>query len=63
LRAAVQALADGDRRFRLGPDTDALLAPQDRFDGCHFSEAGLQGAALKWAQVLGTGPLSPPAGR
>ncbi len=63
LRAAAKALVDRDGRFRLGPDTDRLLAPQDRPDGCHFSESGLQGAARQWAQVLATEAISPPAGR
>jgi len=39
-------------RFRRGPDTDALAAPHDRWDGCHFSKNGLDSATQLWAAQL-----------
>jgi lysophospholipase L1-like esterase len=62
-RTAVQALVASDVRFRRGPDTDSLGAPEHRFDGCHFSRWGLQRAAEAWAEVLFSVPSSPPTGR
>jgi hypothetical protein len=63
LRAAMGALAARDARFRRGPDTDNLVAPEYRIEGCHFSQRGLQRAAQAWAEVLFSSPPSPPAGR
>jgi HAMP domain-containing protein/lysophospholipase L1-like esterase len=60
IRTAVQTLvassAAASPQFLMGPDTDALSAPHQRRDGCHFSSAGLDAGAAQWAQVLA--PLS-----
>ncbi|MBI3368174.1 MAG: hypothetical protein HY021_06955 [Burkholderiales bacterium] len=51
------AIADAQNRaisdrFVGGPDTDALVDPALRRDGCHFSTAGLNAAADLWAVTL-----------
>lgn len=51
LRTVVQDLAD-QPGFAEGPDTDTLLSPAHRSDGCHFNESGLQEAAALWARTL-----------
>jgi len=51
VRAAIEAKA-GNGRFRLGPDTDTLVAADLRRDGCHFSQQGLDRAAQLWAARL-----------
>jgi hypothetical protein len=48
---AQRALADGRRVF-LATDTDALLAPDDRSDGCHFSESGQRKVAAAYAAAI-----------
>ncbi len=45
-----------------GPDTDTLAQPQDRYDGCHFSDAGAQRLAALWVKALEDG-LRPASGR
>lgn len=52
IRHAVLALAAADARWRLGPDTDTLLTPENRLDGCHFSVNGLRRAAVLWKDVI-----------
>lgn len=52
LRAAIGQLVTSDSRFRLGPDTDDLVGPADRSDGCHFGDSGLQAAAERWARSI-----------
>lgn len=52
VRAAIEAKALGNGRFRLGPDTDTLLGADLRRDGCHFSGQGLDRAAQLWAIML-----------
>lgn len=54
IRAAIVTKAAADPRFRLGPDTDTLAGPAFRHDGCHLSDAGLDGAARLWAATLDT---------
>ena len=41
-----------------GPNTDTL-GLEYRFDGCHFTDKGLQRAALLWLEVLTRSPRSP----
>ncbi len=48
---AQRALADG-RRVVLATDADALLAPDDRTDGCHYSEAGQRKIAAAYAAAI-----------
>lgn len=50
LRESIARLANASSSFAAGPDTD-LLAPQ-RYDGCHFSQAGRQQAASLWAKTI-----------
>jgi Carbohydrate esterase, sialic acid-specific acetylesterase len=52
VRNAIVKLATTMPQFREGPDTDQLLGPMWRSDGCHFSEQGLDRAAAMWAQAI-----------
>lgn len=52
VRAAIEAKALGNGRFRLGPDTDTLVGDDLRRDGCHFSGQGLDRAAQLWTFTL-----------
>ncbi len=52
LHAAAAALERQDARFLPGANTDTLLAPRFRHDGCHFSTDGLAAAADLWADRL-----------
>jgi hypothetical protein len=52
LRDSIRELAKADARFRLGPDTDSLVGPEFRADGCHFSAHGLDTAAQLWSETL-----------
>lgn len=52
LHEVVRQAVEADSRFELGPLLDQVLAPSDRVDGCHFSEAGLSRAAESWALAL-----------
>ncbi|MBT9501019.1 MAG: hypothetical protein IV092_07225 [Burkholderiaceae bacterium] len=45
------ALALGPR-FVAGPDTDALVGIDGRFDGCHFNARGLDRAADAWSDKI-----------
>ena len=54
-------------RFRVDADTDALVGPLTRHDGCHFTAAGLSAAARLWTErilpvvcVASHGPASSP---
>jgi hypothetical protein len=49
--AIARAIGDNPR-FLPGPNTDSLVEAQNRHDGCHFSEIGLDAAATLWAQAL-----------
>lgn len=51
IRSAVEAITTGDRRFRLGPDTDVLSGEILR-DGCHLTLDGLDSAARMWAKKI-----------
>ena len=51
--ALARKVAQGGRRQK-GPDTDTLIGPQFRRDGCHLSVAGLDAAAKMWAAELAT---------
>ena len=57
VRFAIEAKAASNPRFRLGPDTDTLLGPDLRADGCHFSAQGLERAAQLWANSIVQSPL------
>jgi hypothetical protein len=48
---AQRALASGRRVF-LATDTDALLTPDDRYDGCHYSESGQRKVAAAYATAI-----------
>lgn len=48
---AQRRLADGQRVF-LAVDADALLNPEDRSDGCHFSESGQRKVATAYAAAI-----------
>jgi hypothetical protein len=52
IREAAMDAVWTDKRFRLGPDTDALIGVANRQDGCHLSGAGLDEAAALWAQAI-----------
>jgi hypothetical protein len=49
--AAQRSLIDNKRVF-LGVDSDALLAPKDRFDDCHLSESGQCKTAAAYADAI-----------
>jgi len=40
-----------ERRVFAGPDTDTIGA-EDRFDGCHMAESGLQKHAEMWLACI-----------
>ncbi|RPH46455.1 MAG: hypothetical protein EHM87_02045 [Burkholderiales bacterium] len=46
-------------RILPGPDTDLLLAPDDRRDACHFTDAGRRRAAQLWYDVLAAPAQAP----
>jgi len=48
---AQRSLVDNKRVF-LGVDTDSLLAEEDRYDGCHFSESGQRKTAAAYADAI-----------
>ena len=47
-RSLGEGLVDG-RRVVLATDADALLTPDDRSDGCHYSESGQRKMAAAYA--------------
>lgn len=49
-RAQRGLAADG--RIHVAADTDALLAPEDRYDECHFSESGQRKTATAYAAAI-----------
>ena len=51
VRQAQQSLIDPARNIYAGSDTDTLGASY-RYDGCHFSTAGLERAAELWLRAL-----------
>jgi hypothetical protein len=57
VRAAQRGLVSLSRGIRPGPDTDTL-GTLDRYDGCHFSAAGLDRHAELWLTVLRRGALA-----
>jgi hypothetical protein len=50
--AAAQRSVVDDKRVFLGVDTDSLLAREDRYDDCHFSESGQRKAAAGYADAI-----------
>ena len=51
VRAAQMAVIDPARRVFRGPDTDVI---DERYDRCHFSDAGRLRAADLWARTIAT---------
>jgi lysophospholipase L1-like esterase len=51
IREAQRRLCDG-KSVSAGPTADDLVGPQWRFDGLHFTEAGLQEHGKRWAAVV-----------
>jgi hypothetical protein len=41
-----------DKQVHLAADTDALLAPEDRYDTCHLSESGQRKVAAAYARAI-----------
>lgn len=56
VRAQQEALPGVLEGVRAGPDLDALFDAHHRYDGCHFSHAGLQAAAEAWWRALSAAP-------
>ena len=52
VRRAQQELVDPAQNIHAGPDTDTL-GRRYRYDGCHFSTAGLERFAELWLKALG----------
>ena len=52
IRSAIARKVAQSGRWRKGPDTDTLIGPQFRRDGCHLSAAGSDAAAKMWAAEL-----------
>lgn len=51
IQQAQQELVDPQQKIYPGPNTDKLGAPY-RYDGCHFSDRGLEKVAELWLQQL-----------
>jgi Carbohydrate esterase, sialic acid-specific acetylesterase len=51
IQQAQGELVDRSKRIYTGPNTD-LLGSAYRYDGCHFSDEGLEQAATLWLQAL-----------
>ena len=51
IRSAQRKVVDPAAGIFPGPDTD-LVGRDERYDGCHFSEAGLRHAAELWYKAL-----------
>ena len=51
IRWAQREVVDARAGILPGPDTD-VIGLDDRFDGCHFSEAGLNRAAEMWFRTI-----------
>lgn len=52
LHEVVSRLVAADPRFGPGPLLDTVIPATERYDGCHFSAAGLRRAADAWARAL-----------
>ncbi len=52
IREAQASVIDPSRRIFAGPDTDTLLALEERYDGCHFSKLGQERLAELWLRAL-----------
>jgi hypothetical protein len=50
--AAAQRAVVDNKRILLGADTDTLLLPEDRHDGCHYSETGQKKTAASYAEAI-----------
>lgn len=55
IAAAQKTLVDWVHGTRAGPNTDALRAAEYRYDGCHFSDRGVDAAARLWFRALSGG--------
>ena len=49
---AQRALPDPSQKIFAGPDTDALVLDEDRYDGCHFGASGMEKFANAWAEAI-----------
>jgi hypothetical protein len=58
IRGAQDRLVDPALGILAGPDTD-LLGFAERYDGCHFSNEGLERAAESWLAAIQTGRQMP----
>lgn len=52
IRAGQKSAVNAKAGVFLGADTD-LIGIEHRWDGCHFSETGLEMAASSWLQIIG----------
>jgi len=52
IREAQASVIDPSRRIYAGPDTDTLLALEERYDGCHFSKLGQERLTELWLRAL-----------
>jgi len=59
IRAGQHALVAPADGIFAGPDTDSLVGPEMRFDGCHFTAHGLDAHADMWLDVLTTAAPPP----
>lgn len=51
--AMVQAsIPDVKNKIYAGVNTDKLMLPEDRFDGCHFGYSGQEKFASSWVEIL-----------
>ena len=58
IRSAQRQVVDPAAGILSGPDIDRI-EPNERYDGCHLSAAGLQSAAQMWYEALRHGVCSP----
>jgi hypothetical protein len=49
---AQRRLVDPSGGVYAGPDTNALIPPEDRYDRCHFAESGQRKFAAEWLRLL-----------
>ena len=52
IASAQKAIPDNEKRIFQGVDTDALVGPLDRTDGCHFAQSGQEKFAEAWVGFL-----------
>ena len=52
IRGAQASLPERIPNVRPGPDTDAIVGPRFRHDGCHFNYQGIDAHARLWVRAL-----------